>query len=321
MPHSLGLSIELLRTFVTLIREDGDAGRAMRVLRINQPTISKRLHPFQHAGALLDRPWLIREGKVWRLTEEGLRVWPAVAELARGYEDLQAFVKGEPARAPSVRFACGQQFALGLVRTALRELRKRRPEIRLRVSTLRGQARIEGVSSGLLDLAIVTHDEPTIAALARRPLHIAPLATHHLSLVCAAGSPWERQVRLLPKSGVPAAALSSFPLVLPEPDAGIRRGLDTVLHQQGLGNQLEIALEVGGWASILAYVRDGFGVGVISDGALTEPAGLVVRRLDPVVFPPIEAKLICRRRTGSGQDLDLSEGALAWWGMLQGRVR
>ena len=318
MAQSLGLSFELLRTFVTLIREDGGAARAMRALGINQPTISKRLHPFQHAGALLDRPWLVREGKLWRLTDEGLRVWPAVAELVRGYEGLRAFVQGEPARALAVRFACGQEMASGLVRVALRELRRQRPDVPLRISTLRGRARIEGVSSGLLDLAIVTHDEPSIAEIARRPLHIEPLATHHLVVVCATGSPWERQVRHLPKAGVPAAALTAFPLVLPEPDAGIRRGLDTVLQQHGLRQQLDIALEVGGWASILAYVRDGFGVGVISDGALAESPGLVVRRLDPAVFPPIEAKLICRRRTGSGEALDLSEGAEAWWRVLKG---
>jgi DNA-binding transcriptional LysR family regulator len=323
MPRPLALSFELLRTFVTLIREDGDAGRAMRVLGINQPTMSKRLRPLQHAGALLDRPWLVRVGKVWRLTDEGLRVWPAVSELVRGYDSLEAFLDGEPAHPQAVRFACGQQMASGLVRSALRRFRREKPTVAIRVSTLRGRARIEGVSSGLLDLAIVTHDAPSIVEFARRPLYIQPLVTHHLALACATGSPWERKVRALPKGGVPAESLPSFPLILPEPDAGIRRELDKVLHQRGIQNTLDVAVEVGGWGTILAYVRDGFGVGLISEGALDEATGtgLVVRRLEPAVFAPIEAKLICRRRTGSSDALDLSEGALAWWWALERAAR
>jgi DNA-binding transcriptional LysR family regulator len=321
MPRPLALSFEHLRTFVTLIKEDGDAGRAMRVLGINQPTISKRLRSLQHAGLLLDRPWLLRVGKVWRLTEEGVRVWPAVSELVRGSEGLQAFLDGEPARALAVRFACGQQMAAGLVREALRQFRSVRPEVAIRVSTLRGRARIEGVSSGLLDMAIVTHDRPSIAQFARRPLYVAPLATHRLALVCAQGSPWERKVRGLPRGGVPPESLASFPLILPEPDAGIRRGFDRALHARGIQNKLQIALEVGGWATILAYVREAFGVGVVSEGVLNEPRGLVVRRLDPEVFTPIESKLICRRRSGSSDALDLSQGALDWWQALEQTAR
>jgi hypothetical protein len=37
MPRTMTLSFKLLRTFVTLIREGGDAGRAMRELGLNQP--------------------------------------------------------------------------------------------------------------------------------------------------------------------------------------------------------------------------------------------------------------------------------------------
>jgi len=84
------------------------------------------------------------------------------------------------------------------------------------------------------------------------------------------------------------------------------------LRSRGLLGNLEIALEIGGWSTILAYVRDGFGVGVLSEGAMTDPDGLTTRRLDSGSFSAIEAKLICRRASGSGQGLDLSERAQAW---------
>src|SRR5262249_14705199 len=201
--------------------------------------------------------------------------------------------------------------AAGLVRRALHEFRRKHPDARLRISTLRGRARIEGVSNGSLDLAIVSHDEPSILEIARRPLHIEPLVTYRLALVCASGTKWESKLKALPKAGAPPEAFCSFPLILPEPDAGIRKGLDEVLRSRGLLNKLDIELEIGGWATILAYVRDGFGVGLVSEGALAEAEGLTLRRLDPDSFPAIEAKLICRKASGAGE-LDLTQTASNW---------
>ena len=41
------------------------------------------------------------------------------------------------------------------------------------------------MSNGSLDLAIVSHDEASIAEIARRPLHVEPLVSHGLAVVCA----------------------------------------------------------------------------------------------------------------------------------------
>jgi DNA-binding transcriptional LysR family regulator len=317
MPRTVSLSFELLETLVVLIRAGGDASAAMKELGINQPSLSKRLKYLQHAGPLLDRPWLVRKGKTWELTDQGRRVWPAVTELVDRYDNLETFVDGARSIASSVRFACGQLMAAGLVREALRDFQRETPHAKLRISTLRGRARIEGVSNGSLDLAIVSHDEPSIAEVARRPLHVEPLVSHGLALVCAQDAPWIRSVRALPRDAVPARALAEFPVILPEADAGIRQAINEALHREGLQNKLNIVLEVGGWATIMAYVRDGFGVGVVSEGAVSEPKGLLIRRLEPGVFPRIESKLICRRLAGSGDELDLSKPAAAWREVLK----
>jgi DNA-binding transcriptional LysR family regulator len=317
MPRLVSLSLELLETLVVLIRSGGEASAAIKELGINQPSLSKRLKYLQHAGPLLDRPWLVRKGKTWELTDEGRRVWPAVVDLVDRYQNLGEFLEGDRSTNQYVRFACGQQMAAGLVRQALRIFQRERSQARVRISTLRGRGRIEGVSNGSLDLAIVTHDEPSIAEIARRPLHVEPLVAHGLALVCAHDAPWYRAVRALPKQNVPARALTRFPLIVPEPDAGIRRAIDEVLHREGLLNRVNVVLEVGGWATILAYVRDGFGVGVVNEGAIEETRGLAVRLLDPAVFPPIEAKLISRRLPGSTGESDLSEHAAAWREVLQ----
>jgi DNA-binding transcriptional LysR family regulator len=317
MPRSVSLSIDLLETLVVLMRSGGDASAAMKELGINQPSLSKRLKYLQHAGPLLDRPWLVRNGKTWELTDEGQRVWPAVAELVDRYDNLETFLDGDRSIASSVRFSCGQLMAASLVRDALRQFQREHPQTRLRISTMRGRSRIEGVSNGSLDLAIVSHDEPSIAEIARRPLHVEPLVSHGLALVCAQDALWIRAVRGLPKNAARAGALAEFPLIMPEPDAGIRKEIDQALHREGLLNSVNIVLELGGWATILAYVRDGFGVGVVSEGAMRETKGLAIRLLDPEVFPRIETKLICRRLAGSVEALDLPKHGLAWREVLR----
>ena len=120
MPRSLTLSFELLETFVALIRHDGEAAAVMRELELNQPTLSKRLRHLQHKGALLDRPWLVREGKTWKLTTEGHKVWPAVEDLVDRHRNLERYVDlgGRTSGNDSVHFACGQEMAAGLVRAA-----------------------------------------------------------------------------------------------------------------------------------------------------------------------------------------------------------
>ncbi len=323
MPRSLTLSFELLETFVTLIRHHGEAAAVMRELELNQPTLSKRLRHLQHKGALLDRPWLVREGKTWKPTTEGQKVLPAVEDLVDRHRNLERFVElgGRPSGSDSIHFACGQEMAAGLVRRALRAFRRKHPDARLRISTLRGRARIEGVSNGSIDLAVVSNDAADILEISRRPLHIEPLATHRLALVCASGTKWDSKVRSLPRAGAPPEALCSFPLVLPEPDSAIRKSLDQVMRSRGLLDKLDIAVEIGGWGTILEYVRDGFGVGVAIDVALTSTDSLTIRKLDSAVFFPVEFKLICRRLAGTADEFDLSEQAMAWRTTLEQLAR
>ena len=98
------------------------------------------------------------------------KAWPAALDLVNRYQNLPHFVEeeGQATGAAAVRFACGQAMAAGLVRRSF--WIQRYPLARLSISTMRGRARIEGVSNGSLDLAIVTHDEPSILEAARRTL-------------------------------------------------------------------------------------------------------------------------------------------------------
>jgi DNA-binding transcriptional LysR family regulator len=317
MPRPANLSLELLRTFLLLVRNGGDAARTTQQLKINQPSMSKRLKYLQHAGRVLRQPWLCLEGKTWKLTGEGKRVLPAVEEIIDRYEQLRHFQEGLQGARSDLRFACGPEEAAGLVHDAFHRFRGQDPEARVRISTLPGRARIEGVANGSLDLATVTHDDDAIARIARRKLHIDRLGAEPLALVCAAGSPWAARLRKQPKTAAAPQALVGVPLILPAPDSGIRRRLERVFRKKDLTRELDVVLELSGWSSILAYVRDGVGVGLVGAAAVTESEALVVRGLDREVFPPIQTRLICRYDLGTGSALDLSDEGQAFRSALR----
>ena len=67
-----------------------------------------------------------------------------------------------------------------------------------------------------------------------------------------------------------------------------------------------MVLEIGGWTAMLSYVRMGLGVALVSNSAVPDHRGLIVRPLDPRQFPPIQTKLICRQSLARDQSLDLS---------------
>jgi DNA-binding transcriptional LysR family regulator len=303
MPRPPTLTPELLKTFLTLIHTEGDAASAAELLEINQPSMSKRLAYFQHAGALLRRPWLERRGKTWSLTDEGRRVLPGVEDLLRRYEQLLHFVG--PAESAGLTFACGRQAAATFVLAAVRRFRRHHRGVRFRLSTLRGAARIEGVANGLLDLALVTHDPGQIEAIARRPLYVEELFDDPLVLVADARASWADEFRTLPDGRVSAKALAGFPLILPEPDAGLREALDTRLRESGLTRPLDVVVEVGGWGLVLAYVREGLGVGLLPRSAV-KGESLLVKAPQSALVPPNRVRLICRKKPGS-ESLDLSE--------------
>jgi len=312
MPRPTHLSLELLRTFLCLAQNEGDAVQAAKRLHVNQPSMSKRLRFLQHAGSVLSRPWLVRDGKTWRLTPEGEKVLPAVEEIIGRYAQLSGFVNETVPLRPQVRFSCGQNSVAGFVRQAMLLFRRQHPEARVRVTTVPGTARIEGVANGSLDLATVTHDDATIFEIARRPLHIETISSDRLALVCAADTRWSATVERLAAGGVTLKDLGHFPLILPEPAAGIRKGLDQALRRHSLLGTLDVVLEIGGWNAILTYVRDGLGVGLISEASVPSNGRLIIRYLDSDWFPPIAIKLICRRSLTAGAGLDLSPTAQAF---------
>lgn len=322
MPRPVSLSFDLLLTFVRLMENDGDASQTARLLKINQPSMSKRLRYLQLKSPVLPHPWLVREGKTWKLTPDGERALPAVRDLIGRYEQLVIFVGEHELQQPDLTFACGRESALGFVRDALLEFRRHHSSVRLRICSMRGASRIEGVANGALDLATVSHDPASILEISRRDLYIEdPLVLHRLALICRQGTEWAGALERLPKTKVLPKSLVDLPLIIPDQDAGIRRGLDDVFRRFQVLQHLNIALEVGGWAAIMAYVASGVGVGIVSEAAVPETSGYVLRFFDPAAIPPIATRLICRREFGSPDERDLTADARAFADALKAAAK
>ena len=99
-----------------------------------------------------------------------------------------------------------------------------------------------------------------------------------------------------------------FPLVLPEPDSGLRRDFDRRCRDANVLDRLKVAVEVGPPSTALDYVRDGIGIGVVPRSATVGEGGMVIKPLPPKLSLANTIRVICRKRAGT-DELDLSDGA------------
>ena len=136
----------------------------------------------------LPRPWLHKEGKKFRLTEEGRKMLGPAKELLERWQHFVSFANA--GRLPGLTIACGQEAAGGIVLAAATQFRKSYRDVQLRIAVVRGRRRIEGVASGIYDLALVTNTRPEVELIARRPMAVEPLTEDELVLACGAKSPW-----------------------------------------------------------------------------------------------------------------------------------
>ena len=299
MPRPASLSPELLSTFVTIVRTEGDATVAAEILNINQPSMSKRLAFLQHAGRVLRRPWIERVGKTWIITEEGRRVLPAAEELVHRYKLLAESIEEDR---PGIVFGTGASLAVRFVRATLKAFQAGSPDVSVRVSQRSARERVEGVANGSLDLAVVRMNDPEILDIAHRPLHIETLWEDPLLLVASTAEPFKESgdERPTPKS------VAKMPLIVPEMGSPLRLEFDRRCREAGVGDRLNIVAEVGPWPTILEYVKDGFGAGLLPRSALPENHTFVVRPLPAKLSPLAKWQAIVRKRAGEDL-LDLAD--------------
>jgi DNA-binding transcriptional LysR family regulator len=96
--------------------------------------------------------------------------------------------------------------------------------------------------------------------------------------------------------------------VLPEPDSTLRQEFDRRLRESKITDDWDVVLEVGGWQALLAYVREGLGVGLLPRSVwAAQPRGLLTKGLAPDLAPPNVLRLVCRHDPEHPDQLDLTE--------------
>lgn len=126
-PTKSVLTPELCQTFVVLARLEGSVKAAARELGLNNYNVSKRLHPLVHGRPPeLPRPWLVKVGRKYGLTDEGRRMLPAAEEQADRWTAFATAATTD--RAAGVTVACGHEAAGGVVLKAATAFRRAHPE-------------------------------------------------------------------------------------------------------------------------------------------------------------------------------------------------
>lgn len=235
------------------VAETGSVGRAAQAHGITQPSASARLAKLERG---LGVPLLVRSRSGSLLTPAGQAVvaWShnvidAAQILADGVLTLRAD------RQARLRISASLTIAEYLLPAWLLALRRTHPDLDISADVANSHAVVEAVRSGAADLGFV--ESPDIPA----DLSARIVGDDRLALVVADGYPlaahaW-RELR--------PTDLADQPLLLREPGSGTR---DTFLkeleHVLGFAPSLPHTLSLGSTTTILATVRAGGGIGVIS---------------------------------------------------------
>jgi DNA-binding transcriptional LysR family regulator len=223
------------------IVERGGVNGARSVLKIGQPTVTKRLRALESSYSV---PLMERKGRKLALTEAGELVY-AYAKLvldrqATLREDLAALLDGQTRLRLEVNFAIGEHLL---------------PDLLLRFADAYPEYRIEtrmGYSRGIeTHLATAMTD---LALLEQAPDHpdilVQKWLDDELLLVCGPGHPlWGADFLLVTQ-------LTSLRYVLREANSSMRKTLDRALSDIGFG-AIPVAMEVGSTDTIVEMLSRG----------------------------------------------------------------
>lgn len=266
------MNFDWLRAFVAFA-EESSFTRAARRLHVSQPALHVQIGKLTRA---LGTPLYRRDGRGVVLTEDGRRLLASARDVLERADALGASLRSADPLRPVV-VAGGEGAFLYLVADAIRTFASRRPG-RLRLLTRDRDAAQEAVLLGEAHLAIAALETPA------EGLDAEPIARVPAAVALPRGHPLARRRRVRPKD------LVHLPLILPPPGRPHRAAVVRLLAPHGL--DAPPAVEAGGWAMSLHFVRAGLGVAIVN--AFCQPPPGVVLRPFPDL-PPVTYFLLRRR--------------------------
>ena len=279
-PEGTSLELRHLESFREVVRT-GSFTAAARKLHMTQPAVSLHIKALERA---LGSHLMDRDGRGVRLTESGKALLEAVDVAFAALEDGARRVREiEAPEQGTVVLACGDTVALNLLPPILKVFRKRFPQAEVAIRNHGSQEIVEMVLRREADLGLIT-----------RPPHLD-------------GALWARTVLedrlrlVLPKGHALADAktirlgdLRDEPAVLLAKPAETRSLMDRGLRAVGV--ELRPVMESGNLEVVKTYVREGLGLSIVPDLALTaqDARRFVVRDL-PSSFPARKLAVIRRK--------------------------
>lgn len=148
------LPTDLLRTLVTIVREDGFSNAGKKLGR-SQPAISLQMGRLEK---LIDKPLMVREGRSFKLTEDGELLFDYAQRILR-LNDEAVFRFSKPDVAGKVRLGIPHEFAMFYLPEFLTVFAKSYPDVELEVTSELSSVLLKRQVKGELDLVVAIHKE------------------------------------------------------------------------------------------------------------------------------------------------------------------
>ena len=147
---------DLLRTFVTIVREDGFSN-AGRKLGRSQPAISLQMNRLED---LVDCEIMVRDGRSFRLTDEGQLLLDYARRILRLNDEVLLRLS-RPEVVGRVRLGIPHEFAISYLPDFLTGFAEAYPGVELEVVSELSKQLLERQQRGELDLVVAIHRETT----------------------------------------------------------------------------------------------------------------------------------------------------------------
>jgi DNA-binding transcriptional LysR family regulator len=262
--------------------EAGSIARAASRLHRTASAITRQL---QRLEAELGAQLLDRSVKPPRLTPLGIRVVEQSREVLKRVDDLKALAAKDAEPSGLFRIGVAHPLADGALVEPVQALTRRFPKLRLQLLSDAGL--LAQIRAGQLDLAVVQVAE---SQMIPPPLVADIVATDRMVIVEKGSSRGARTPTW--------QALSASQWVLNPPGCSLRAALLSALDKAG--PPAVIAAEIHNMHLQLAFIKAGYGRGLLPEGFVRRYAGAAVRAVKPKGFElQMKIAIVCAGPLGS----------------------
>lgn len=270
------MDIRQLRNFIQIVDLRSITGAAER-LNIAQPALSRQVKALEDALAV---PLLRRHGRGVMPTEEGLRLAARARVILEDIDDLATDVSGaEKTLSGKITLGLPPTVAEVLATHLIERTMETHPEVTLRiVSGFSGHVQ-DWLQRGAIDLGVAYEGQKSSAIKSQA------IIIEQLFLI-------ERGEKEGTRDGTPVTASDALaePLILPNPEHGLRKRIEQIAAEQGI--ELDVRLEIDILPTMLAFVERGLGATILPLMSVNEhvASGRLIAR--PIIRHSIDRTLI-----------------------------